>query len=168
MDPEKLRSLLPWRHPFVTIDRVLECVPHSHIIAAKTLIGDDMIALAHRPGFAVFPGVMLLEGLSQSAAVLFQISYGKIPPTRIPLLGHLKATFSGGAAPGEEVAYDVRAVKMTSTRGLFHGTARVAGEAVAEAELAFAVAAPGSAPEPHTGRDSSGTDGTTPPGRDER
>ncbi len=168
MDPETLRSLLPWRDPFVTIDRVLECVPHSHIVASKALIGDDVITLAHTPGHAVFPGVMLLEGLSQSAAVLFQLSYGKIPPTRIPLLGHVKATFSGGAAPGDEVAYDVRAVKMTSTSGLFRGTARVAGKAVAEAELAFAVAAPRRAPEPPAGRDASGPDRTAPAGRDER
>lgn len=166
MDPEKLRSLLPWRHPYVTIDRVLECVPHRHIVAAKALIGDDMVTLAHTPGHAVFPGVMLLEGLSQSAAVLFQLSYGKIPPEKIPLLGFMKATFSGGAAPGDEVAYDVRAVKMTSTSGLFRGTARVAGKAVAEAELAFAVAAPGRAPEHHTERNGSGMNGTTPPGRD--
>ena len=140
MDPETLRSLLPWRHPFVMIDRVVECVPHERILAVKAVLGDDMMALAHQPGTAVFPGLMLIEGMSQCAAVLFQRSYGAIPPSRLPLLGHIKARFYGSAAAGQEVSYSVRAVKMTSTSGYFQGEARVAAVAIAEAELAFAVA----------------------------
>lgn len=140
MDPEQLRSLMPWRHPFVLIDRVLECVPHRRIVAAKLLRGDDMMVRAHRPGTALFPGLMVVEGMGQSAAVLFQLSYGRIPPGKLPLLGHMKASFSGAAEEGDEIAYTVKAVKMTSTSGLFEGSARVGERAIASAELAFAVA----------------------------
>ena len=139
MIPEHLRSLLPWDPPFLMIDRVLEWVPHKHILTLKKIAGDDLMALAHRPGCAVLPGMMVLEGMSQSAALLFQVSFGRVALAELPLLGHLKATFPGAATTGEEIAYDVRALKMTKTGGVFEGTARVEGRSIAEAELAFAM-----------------------------
>jgi len=147
------------------IDRVLECLPNQRIVATKSLDGDDMMALAHRPGTAVFPGLMIIEGMGQSAAVLFQMSYRRIVPPQLPLLGHMKARIHGSAAFGDEVAYTVRAVKMTSVSGIFEGAARVGGRLIAEAELAFAVAGvkntpdPGSPMTPSDGADADGEEG---------
>lgn len=151
MEAERLKELLPWRHPFVGIDQVLEVVPNRRIVATKGIAGDDFLAEAHRPDAAAFPGVMLLEGMSQCAAVLFQVTYGELGPGRFPLLGYLKASFQGPAAFGEEVSYEVRALKMTSTAGVFEGTAWAGGRALAEAELAFSVPAPGGSPAPGGG-----------------
>lgn len=139
--PDDLAALLPWKYPFLLIDRVLDCVPHQRIETMKTISGDDMLALAHRPPGAVFPGAMVLEAMNQSAALLFQLSYGRIDPSRIPLLGFLKAVTPGTAAPGDTVVILVRAIKMTPTHGLFAGSATVDGRIIAEGELAFAVAA---------------------------
>lgn len=140
MHPERLRELLPWRHPFLMIDDLVECVPNENITALKVIRGDDLMALAHAFGGPSFRSTMVLEGMNQSAALLFQLTYGKIELKRLPLLGYLKAEFFGSAAPGDEIAYSVHAVKMTSTRGLFEGRARVGGELIAQGVLGFAVA----------------------------
>jgi len=134
MDAEALRSLLPWRQPFLMVDRMKECVPHERIVTLKNVTCDDAIA----PG-SELPGTMVLEGMSQSAALLFQLSFGAIAPGRVPLLGSLKATWHAPARAGDVILFAVRAIKMTSTMGIFTGSALVEGSPIAEAELAFAV-----------------------------
>ncbi len=139
MRPEELLDLSPWGAPFRMIDRVVECVPHERIVALKAIQGRDMLALAHEPGAAVMPGLMVLECLNQAAALLFQATYGRLEPGRMPLLGHARARFPGSGATGETVTVSVQAVRMTPERGLFEGTARCADRMIAQAELAFAV-----------------------------
>ena len=139
MPPDSLENLLPWRHPFLLIDRLIECVPHSSITTLKQVCGDDLLTHAHGPGASFWPGLMVLEGMNQTAALLFRLSYGPIDPSRLPLLGHLRVRFPGSAAPGDTITYAVRAVKMTTTHGLFEGVARVEGRPIVEGELAFAV-----------------------------
>jgi hypothetical protein len=85
--------------------------------------------------------VLLLEGLSQSAALLFRLSYD-VSTNELPLLGFLKASLAEqGARSGDRVTFDVRSVKMTRSGGIFEGLAKIEGGAtIAEAELAFSAA----------------------------
>jgi 3-hydroxymyristoyl/3-hydroxydecanoyl-(acyl carrier protein) dehydratase len=81
----------------------------------------------------------VLEGLSQTAALLFRLSYGPEALRGAPLLGHMPSVAQGGARPGDTIEYAVRAIKMTSKTGIFSGVARVDGAMIAEAELGFGV-----------------------------
>jgi 3-hydroxyacyl-[acyl-carrier-protein] dehydratase len=139
MRPDVIRSLLPWRHPFLMVDRVLSCEPHRRIVTTRGVTADE--AMANR-GAASLAGMMIVEGMSQSAALLFQLSYGRLAQDRIPLLGSLKASWTSPAHPGDVIVFTVDAIKMTSTMGIFSAAAGVAGETIATAELAFAVADP--------------------------
>ena len=139
MPPDSLEDLLPWRYPFLLIDRLIECVPHHSITTLKQVCGNDLLAQAHGLEQSLWPGFMVLEGMNQTAALLFRLSYGPIDPARLPLLGHLRARFPGSAAPGDTITYAVRAVKMTPTHGLFEGVAQVEGRPIVEGEMAFAV-----------------------------
>jgi len=145
MPPDSLTDLLPWRHPFLLIDRLIECVPHRSITTIKQVSGNDILAHAHGPGPnpgpgpCLWPGLLVLEGLNQTAALLVRLTYGPIDAARRPLVGRLRARFPGSAAPGDTITYSVRAVKMTSTHGLFEGAAQVGGKRIVEAELALAV-----------------------------
>ena len=85
---------------------------------------------------------MIVEALSQSAALLFQMTYGKVAPGQVPLLGTLKASWQRPARPGDVLTCTVEAIKMTSRMGIFHGEACVEGSPIAEADLAFAVEDP--------------------------
>lgn len=139
MTAEQVRSLLPWRPPFVMVDRMIECAPHEKIVTIKQVGADEPMARGDTGEDVFFPAVLVVEGLSQSAALLFQLTYGPIDARRAPMLGHLRARFSTGARAGDTITYTVEAVKMTSAAGIFRGVAEVDGIQVVEAELAFAV-----------------------------
>jgi len=124
---DRMDELLPWRRPFRMIDRMIECDKHKSIVTTK-LISDRS-----------FANVMLIEGMSQSAALLFRLSYDDVAATR-PLLGYLKASLPSQAlGPGDVVTFNVRSMKMTRTGGVFEGEASLDGDVIASAELAFAM-----------------------------
>jgi len=130
-----LRELLPWSYPFLMVDRMVHCVPHESAVTCKQVTASEA-------GDGCFPSVLILEGLSQTAALLFRLSYGPEALSGAPLLGYLKAKFRSGAQPGDTLLYTVTAIKMTSRRGVFTGVARVGATKIAATELAFGVSAP--------------------------
>jgi 3-hydroxyacyl-[acyl-carrier-protein] dehydratase len=135
-----LEELLPWRPPFVMVDRMIECVPHERIATEKRIGGEDLLGRAQARRRHGFAAAMMLEGMNQSAALLYQLTYGKLDPSRLPLLGYLRAELEPCARPGDSVRFSVKAVKMTPTHGLFEAEARVGERTLARSELAFAVA----------------------------
>jgi 3-hydroxymyristoyl/3-hydroxydecanoyl-(acyl carrier protein) dehydratase len=136
MDDVRTRSLLHWEHPFLMIDALESWVAHERVVTRKVVTeGDPVLG-----GGDLFPAVLLLEGLSQSAALLFRLSRGASGGTGpAPRLGWLEAQLHASVGPGGTITFDVRAVKMTERGGVFEGRASDGGKLLAEAELAFAV-----------------------------
>lgn len=139
MRADELSALLPWRAPFMMLDRMLVCVPHERIVTLKRVTAGDSLAEGADVDLVEFPNALVLEGLSQSAALLFWLSFGPEALAGAPLLGDLRSTHAGGARPGDTIEYAVRAIKMTRRAGLFSGTAQVAGKTIADAELGFGI-----------------------------
>ena len=129
-----LKELLPWSYPFLMVDRMVQCVPHVSAVTCKQVTAGEA-------GDGGFPSVLILEGLSQTAALLFRLSYGPEALAGGPLLGYLKARFRNCAQPGDTLLYTVTAIKMTSRRGVFAGVAHVGAKKIAATELAFGVSA---------------------------
>jgi 3-hydroxyacyl-[acyl-carrier-protein] dehydratase len=129
-----VKELLPWSYPFLMVDRMVSCVPHDYAVTCKQVTASEAAD-------GSFPSVLILEGLSQTAALLFRLSYGEEALSGAPLLGYLKAKFRNNAQPGDTLMYTVTAIKMTSRRGVFAGVARVGTTRVASTELAFGVSA---------------------------
>ena len=143
MTPETdLHAILPWSYPFRMIDRLIRCVPHDSAVTIKAVTADDPVMRRDAAEQPCFPSVLVLEGLSQSAALLFRLSYGPEALSGAPLLGYLKARMRGAVRPGDTLTYTVTAIKMTSRRGVFAGIARVGTTVIARTELAFGVSAP--------------------------
>lgn len=137
-----LRAMLPWSHPFVMIDRMVDCVPHQRAVTTKHVSHGDAVMPRTDSGDVYFPSCLILEGLSQTAALLFRLSYGPEALSGAPLLGYLNARLAGSAGPGDTITFTVTAVKMTSRNGVFAGVASVGATELATAELAFGVGAP--------------------------
>ena len=136
MKADRIDELLPWTWPFRMIDRMVECEPHRSIVTIKQLPANEGEGGVSREGF---PGVLLIEGMSQSAALLFRLSYDDIKATR-PLLGFLKASLPSRVVwPGDVITFSVGSMKMTRTGGVFEAEATLDGEVIATAELAFAM-----------------------------
>lgn len=143
MAPEPdLHAILPWSYPFRMIDRLVRCVPGESAVTEKAVTANDPAMPREVSGQPCFPSVLILEGLSQSAALLFRLSYGPDALSGAPLLGYLKAKMRGSVRPGDTLTYTVTAIKMTSRRGVFAGIARVGTTVIASTELAFGLSTP--------------------------
>jgi 3-hydroxyacyl-[acyl-carrier-protein] dehydratase len=137
-----IRAMLPWSYPFLMVDTMVRCVPHEVAVTCKRVTAGDPVMPRRGSAESFYPSALVLEGLSQSAALLFRISYGPEALSGAPLLGYLKARLRGCARPGDTLEYTVTAIKMTSRRGVFTGVARVGSTVVASTELAFGVSRP--------------------------
>jgi len=135
-DTAQILDLLPWRWPFLMIDRLVDYGAHERIVTEKNVTAGDSVVNAD----GGFPTVLLLEGLSQTAALLYRLSYGGKASSKLPALGFLSASFSSQVVPGRTIQFEVRSVKMTTRGGVFEGSATVESEVIVEAELAFAAA----------------------------
>jgi 3-hydroxyacyl-[acyl-carrier-protein] dehydratase len=119
------------------IDRMVECMPEECIVTQKEISAGDAVT-GPRGEAGWFPGMLLLEGLGQTAALLFRLSRREKADAPLPMLGFLKAELHGSATPGQSIRYEVRSLKMTGEGGVFVGRALLEEELLAEAQLAFA------------------------------
>ncbi len=103
MDARKILSKLPWRPPFLMIDSLVECKPHQRIVTTKLVTANDSVVAGEGRTPSRFPATLLLEGLGQSAALLFRISRPEDTEATLPMLGFLTASLHGTAAVGESV-----------------------------------------------------------------
>ena len=139
MAPDALDEFLPWRYPFRMVDALESCTPHEQIVTRKQVSAGDPLARGASASGRVLPDALVLEGMGQSASLLHQLSYSRLDPSDLPMLGYLKATWHRPARAGDAIEFSVRSVKMTSTMGIFQAVARVGGEPIAEAEFAMGV-----------------------------
>ena len=74
IDINKIMKLLPHRYPFLLVDRVLEFTPRQSITAIKNVTINEPFFQGHFPDFPVMPGVLIIEALAQTAALLGKAS----------------------------------------------------------------------------------------------
>ena len=70
IDINQILKLLPHRYPFLLVDRVLEITPRVSITALKNVTMNEPFFQGHFPDFPVMPGVLIIEALAQTAALL--------------------------------------------------------------------------------------------------
>ena len=132
----EVQRMLPQRFPLLMVDRILGWSPASWLRAVRSVTGNDPLLVSHFPDNPVMPGVLLIEGIAQSALLLGYLSFGKSAP---PLLGSVKAKFLKPVVPGDQLVYEVTLVKKLGAGSYYQGTARVDGVTVAECDLAVAL-----------------------------
>jgi 3-hydroxyacyl-[acyl-carrier-protein] dehydratase len=70
IDINQILKLLPHRYPFLLVDRVLDITPRVSIKALKNVTMNEPFFQGHFPDFPVMPGVLIIEALAQTAALL--------------------------------------------------------------------------------------------------
>jgi len=136
-----VRRALPHRPPFLLVDRVLELKPRE-IKAVKNVTATEPVLIGHFPEEPIFPGVLLLEGLAQTAGLLLAHE-GEVRESGKEPLGYLasvtQARFRRPVRPGDQLIYEVRMLR--SRRGFYRfvGRALVGPEVAAEAEFTIAL-----------------------------
>jgi 3-hydroxyacyl-[acyl-carrier-protein] dehydratase len=136
LDIMGVRRLLPHRYPFLMVDRIVAMKADESGIGIKNVSFNEPHFQGHFPGRPVMPGVLLIEGMAQTAGVLC-ISSREQPeqPRLVYFMTIDKAKFRKPVVPGDVVEYHMRRLRRRMNMWWFHGEARVAGAVVAEAEI---------------------------------
>jgi 3-hydroxyacyl-[acyl-carrier-protein] dehydratase len=141
MDIQAVLAQLPHRYPFLLVDRVIECVPGKRIHAIKNVTINEPFFQGHFPQYPVMPGVLIIEGLAQTAGALCVNSLGEDYKTELVyFMGIDRAKFRKPVLPGDQLHYHVRKIRNRGRVWRFFGEAKVDGQTVAEAEISAMLA----------------------------
>jgi 3-hydroxyacyl-[acyl-carrier-protein] dehydratase len=137
----EILKTLPHRYPFLMVDRIVDLRGDESAIGIKNVTVNEPQFLGHFPGNPVFPGVLLIEGMAQTAGVLCLKSLGTSEkPQLVYFLTIDKARFRKPVVPGDRVEYHMTKINRRKKMWWFRGEAKVAGELVAEAEVGAIIA----------------------------
>jgi 3-hydroxyacyl-[acyl-carrier-protein] dehydratase len=134
-DIETVLKMLPHRYPFLMVDRVINMRGDNSGVGIKNVTINEPHFQGHFPGNPVFPGVLLIEGMAQTAGVMCIGATLSIKPKAVFFLTIDKAKFRKPVRPGDTIEYHMRKINQRKTMWWFRGEAKVAGQTVAEAEV---------------------------------
>lgn len=138
MDIKEIMNILPHRHPFLLIDRVLEMEEGKKCVALKNVTMNEPFFQGHFPQEPVMPGVLIIEALAQTGAVAM-LSMEEFK-SKIAFFGGIdKAKFRGKVVPGDTLRLEVEMIKIKCNAGIGKGIAYVGDKKVAEGELTFMI-----------------------------
>ncbi len=141
LDKNAIKEIIPHREPFLLIDEILELKPGVRAVGLKRLTGEEDWFRGHFPDYPVMPGVLMVEALAQTGAVIIlglPENKGKI----VFFAGIDKIRFKRQVRPGEELRLECEIIKVKGPIGKGAVKATVNGEVAAQGELMFAVQGP--------------------------
>ncbi|HWJ76200.1 3-hydroxyacyl-ACP dehydratase FabZ [Mesorhizobium sp. BR1-1-16] len=133
-DIARILELLPHRYPFLLVDRIIEIDGDNSAIGIKNVTINEPHFQGHFPGKPVMPGVLIIEGMAQTAgAICLAARPGK--PQLVYFLTIDNCKFRKPVEPGDVLEYHVKKIRNRGSLWRFQSEAKVAGVKVAEADI---------------------------------
>ena len=137
IDTQRIMEMIPHRHPFLMIDRVIDVVANEKATGIKNVSINEHFFQGHFPARPVMPGVLIIEAMAQTAAVLVVHTLGPDAEGKLVYFMSVdSARFRRPVFPGDVL--QVRVVKQRHRGNVwkFEGRAEVRGQLMAEAVFA--------------------------------
>jgi len=137
IDIQRIMEMIPHRYPFLMIDRVIDVVPNESAVGVKNVTINEPFFQGHFPRRPVMPGVLIVEAMAQTAAVLVVQTLG--PDSEGKLVYFMtvdNARFRKPVVPGDTLLVHVTKERNRGNVWKFAAEAKVDGRLVAEATYA--------------------------------
>ncbi|CAN7348981.1 3-hydroxyacyl-ACP dehydratase FabZ [Phenylobacterium sp. LjRoot219] len=140
IDIIEILARIPHRYPFLLVDRAEEYRPHQSIVGVKCVTANEPFFQGHFPGYPVMPGVLIVEAMAQTGAVLMSKSLevdtrGKT----IFFMSVDNCRFRSPVRPGDVIRMPVEVLRARGDVFKFRGRALVGDKVAAEADFAAMV-----------------------------
>ena len=135
VDIIKLMASLPHRYPFLLVDRIIECNGDESCIGIKNVTYNEPQFQGHFPEQPVMPGVLLIEGMAQTAGALCVNAATIGKPKLVYFMTINNAKFRKPVVPGDRVEFHMTKTNQRRNIWWYKGVAKVDGNVVCEAEV---------------------------------
>ena len=137
VDIARIMHAIPHRYPFLLIDRVVDVVHNRSAIGIKNVSVNESFFAGHFPNHPVMPGVLIIESMAQTAAVLVVETLGPDAAGKLVYFMSIEgAKFRRPVVPGDQLRIHVTKERNRGNVWKFNAIARVDGVSVAEATYA--------------------------------
>jgi 3-hydroxyacyl-[acyl-carrier-protein] dehydratase len=142
LDINDILKCLPHRYPFLMIDKIIEIDGDETAIGIKNITFNEPIFQGHFPDKPIFPGVLIIEGMAQTAGAIVIAHDANSGTKNIVLMLTIdKAKFRKPAGPGDRMEYHIRKIHRRRSVGRYEAKAIVDGNVIAEAEIGAMIVA---------------------------
>lgn len=140
-DIQRIMTLLPHRYPFLLVDRIVDMRGDESCIGIKNVTANEPQFQGHFPDRPIMPGVLIIEGMAQTAGALCVATMSRDAPLKsVYFMTIDKAKFRKPVLPGDRLEYHMTKLKQRASMWWFRGEAKVDGVLVAEAEVSAMLA----------------------------
>lgn len=141
IDIQKIMACIPHRYPFLLVDRVVEINGDDSGVGIKNVTANEPQFTGHFPERPVFPGVLMIEGMAQTAGVLVVNArgLGEQQVNTVLFTTIDKAKFRKPVTPGDQIRFHLTKLARRRNIWFYRGEAKVDGALVAEAEISAMV-----------------------------
>jgi 3-hydroxyacyl-[acyl-carrier-protein] dehydratase len=138
LNSNQIQQILPHRYPFLMVDTIEDIIDETSIVGKKNVTVNEATFMGHFPDKHVMPGVLLVEALADTGAVLLLLKE-EYKGKYVYLAGINRMRFKKMVVPGDSVYLYCTLKTMRSNMGIVSVHAKVEGEIVCEGEILFAV-----------------------------
>ena len=137
MDIARIMHAIPHRFPFLLVDRVVDVMPNVSAVGIKNVSINEHYFQGHFPAHPVMPGVLIIESMAQTAAVLVVETLGGDAAGKLVYFMMVEnAKFRRPVVPGDQMRIHVRKDRNRGNVWKFSAEAKVDGQVVAESSFA--------------------------------
>ena len=136
IDIMKILEMIPHRYPFLLVDRITNMNNDDSCIGLKNVTYNEPYFQGHFPSNPIMPGVLIIEGMAQTAGALCVVFKGVEKVAKFVYFMTIdKAKFRRLVVPGDQIFYHMKKIKYKQNIWWFKGEAKVNDQIVAEAEI---------------------------------